>query len=1147
MGYVEDYLEAMQPRAKKRGREEGDYIPDEQAQSQLSSLAKNIGGAVQSIGMALDTPGAIARGVLAGKPTSGFSWDADTRVTGEELLQEYGFVDKDTNPFARTAAGLATEIATDPLTWASGGLSALGRGGRAAEAANLLDLAPKAATARMGRDAAAKTLTGSYTANAYKALGAAAPETAENLAVRPLLGQRYSQATTTVRELAEASDDPKKAIEALTNQLSRDGLTFEDVAEEKLGGLFGFGFINSNQAYTPAGGEYLLDAMDLVGQKIGWSYPARVGSALFDERVAGRTDELGQMMAMKHFGKLDSARAAGERAAAAHAMTVTDLQLSPEAQQMLGADSLLSEEGNNLLTRLYENKPTARDVELQKLVPGLDKAVDSWDKIRRHNVDSAKRLGIAINEYEDEFGVRYSPRTGSEFEFEEYGEGIGRSLYNTRTENAFGRSAGLIVPGGTDDLREISKLPIVREHAQLGEKSPYTQEQVGQAIKEWVDAKHGPDMIDNDRATGLARIMYRLKKDLPDGTPAFAEHPINLQARNIVAQEMARANAGFVYDSIAEVADQRASNAIPGGGFKTAKAAIEEIASKVGLQTGTGGELSKEVADNVRQRIASKFGTTPDKIDLGNVAIPEKTVELLSAMQDFYAKPRAQEEVVGYLDQFTQLTKSFLLAWPSRHVRDATSNAFSLWLKTGNAADALKGIEASQAILAGDWAKAVPILRELPQYSRLATDDDVRRAFILDGAGNRITSGLTQTDYLTSAQQGDVSRLVPGAQPMTLGNALSDLVPTGERGVGGALQDFGTIKGISDRYSTQNPVLNASAKINDFNDSLFRIGGMIALMRQGVDPARAAQEIKDVLVDYGSSTVFEREVAKKIFPWWAYNSKIGKFAVTELINNPGGRYGQSIRGLTTLQASDDETYVPSSLRQKVAFRVPENVAQMFGKQPGQNTTTFLNDLEFVPGVDTLSLVAPGSYEDTLSNFASQANPFIKTFMEGATGRDVFTKRPLKETEGGADRIYKFLSGDQRNLSPAAKAVVNNIPGLQRPLNFVGGMLDSRIPDPRQRLAKQAFNATTGMKLTDVDPAWMWGDVKRQLSERTDDYTREYTTTYVPDELEQQAPPELLDDIQLMNYADKQYREYAKTRPRRQPIYNPLLDLIGLGQ
>lgn len=1115
-------------------------LPPQQAESMLSSLAKNIGGTVQTLGMALDTPGAIARGFLAGDPASGFAWDADRRVSGAELLDSYGLTDETTNPYLKTAAGLATEIATDPLSWLTGPLASLGKAGKAAQATDLLGLAPIAAQKRLGSEAA-ETLTGRFTKQALDAMGPSVAQNADTFAVRPLVGPRLAQATTTLQEVVDVAPDPRKAIDDITKYLSTEGLSFADVADEKLGGMFGLGLINSNAAYMPEGkwAETALDAMDLAGQYIGWSPVGRYASALFDKNVEGMTDAGDQLFALKHTRALDAARRTGQELASDHAFNLTKTPLSEEAQQLLGADSLLSEEGNALFLRLVENKPTANDLAIQQLTPNLDEAVVSWDKIRKHNLDSAKQLGLIANEYEDAFGVRFSPRTGSAFEFNEYGEGVGNSLFNTRTESAFARNADLIVPGGTEDLREISTLPIVREHARLQGESPYSMEEVGQAIKQYIDNKHGPDMIDDRQATGIARVMYRLKKDLPDSYPAFAEHPINMQAKSIVSEEIRRANAEFVYDSIADVASPQNANQIAGGGYKSVQAGLNEIAGKVGFAKDKTGNLVSEVADSIRARIAQRQGVNPEDVDLNAFSLPEKLIERLGRVQDFYSSPRAQQEVSGLFDQFTNLTKSFLLAWPSRHVRDAYSNAFSVWLETGSVTDTLDGFRISAAVMADDWDTAIPLLRQLPQFRNVASDDVIKQSVVQDTGRTGILMGLSQEDYLTANRMGAVQQLVPGAQPMTLSNAMRNLS-------GASASDFFQIRGITNDLPTRNPILNTSEAINNYNDGLARLGGMFALMKQGATADYAAQRMQAALVDYGSLTSFEKNVAKKIFPWWSYQSRIGKYVVDSMLRNPGGRYGQAIRAMNTMQASDDDTYVPSSLQQQFAFRVPEELAQALGKPEGQDTTTFITDFD-IPGVDTLSMFVPGSAEDTLANVALQANPFIKTFMELSTGRDLFSKRPIRQADTGADRIYKYLTGDNQGLSPAAKALVQNIPGTQRAVNMAGGLLDTRIPSFGQRAAKQLFNATTGFKITDVDPAWQIQDARSQNLDRFEDYTREFTTRFIPEDVRATAPQDVLEAEQLEKYLSRQYRDYQKDRPQRKPIINPLLEYIRGGQ
>ena len=109
-------------------------VPTEVKQSILSQLASQSGQALESLGLFLDTPGAIARGILAGDPASGFTFDSQRRVSGTELLEAYGLKpdDETLGGYGAGLAGFATEVVTDPLFLLQGGLGAMSTAAKAA-------------------------------------------------------------------------------------------------------------------------------------------------------------------------------------------------------------------------------------------------------------------------------------------------------------------------------------------------------------------------------------------------------------------------------------------------------------------------------------------------------------------------------------------------------------------------------------------------------------------------------------------------------------------------------------------------------------------------------------------------------------------------------------------------------------------------------------------------------------------------------------------------------------------------------------------------------------------------------------------------------------------------------------------------------
>jgi hypothetical protein len=1201
---VQPELALFAPRPRRQ--EAVPALPPGQEESYLAALARQGGGFIETLGRALDTPGAIARGVLAGEPTSGFNWDYDKRVTGEELLEKYGLLNPAQNRWARTGAGLAAEIALDPLTMVSGPLRALGAGGKAARATGLLDKVSDVAMARIGFDDAARTMTGRATKKwaeglAPKGIGA----TAETYSIRPLIGQRQAQATTTLDELVQFADkgkDTRDAYAAVSDYLANRGIRYEDVAGDKLGGAFGLGYFTPMATFTPPGSLPVLDAMDALGQRIAWSGPARYASQLFDVRVNDTYQAADQVEALKHSRLIEDAEKLGRRVAARHAMTVSDIKLSPAAQEALGAPSLMSQQGNDFLTRMFENTYTQADARLKNLIgKDLDRAIDSWDSIRKYNVKEGQRLGMAIEPYGDEYQVLYSPRRAAEADFSEYGEGLGRSSYNTRMLEQAAREKYLRLPGGTIDLREISLLPKVDHFSRNGDKSIYTLGEVAREIKEYVDNKYmtgrkdiritpfdtfvpmfgddGKPLMQNvldeagnpvmvaakdeagnaiiDKATGkpqmvpkqtkikstteaisiqqaekIASLMYRMDKKRPAGLSLFSEHPINAQSRNIVSQNVARATAKYVYDSVAEAAIN-ANRSNLEGGFKKASVAMDEIARVTGLKM-EGSAAAPVVQVNLAEAIAKRLGKNADEINLDDFSVPESVFNRLTKIQSFYSSPRAQSAAVEMLNKYTSLFKGFVLAWPARFTRDMYSNLFSIFFETNSIPDTLWGVSTAKQIIRGNMDSAIARLRELPMYAGIADDAMLRQRFIEDSAASGVLQSLASNDLLSASRMGDVSQLVPGSTPLRRRDAAWELMA-------GDWRKFFQIKGVQfpwqaqAAYETGNPILNASQKLSDFVDSSARLGGYLALLKQGLTPDMAAKRITAALVDYSSLTLTERNFFRGIFPWWAYNSRIGKYVVQHMASNPGGSYAQTIRALNTIQASDKETYVPTALRQSFALRIPDALKPYMGIPEDDPDTHFFRDFD-LPGVDVLSLLSPqptatGALRETMFNVLNQASPVIRSPIEFATNMDFFTRRPLDEAVTPLDRIYMRAFNTPLPMNSTARMAINLIPGLQRPISLVGGLMDNRRP-LAQNAANQLFNTFTGVKEIGVDKEWELNDKIRANAANMQGWTRRYVTESVPKDFIPLLPTELQPGPAIERRLKKEVKELRMDKDER---------------
>jgi hypothetical protein len=1208
-------------------RAAADYLPEEQKESMMAYLARQGGGALAGVGKTLDTPGAIFRGVLAGDPLSGLSWDDDRRVSGEELLTKYGLLNDKSNPWLASGAGLAAEIALDPFAMAKLPLQALTGAGRAAKAAGILDYASDAVTKSMGFDEALKAAQNTRTGRAaYKFLGDLLPAgkgiNPENVKYRPLVGPRVARTKATLEETINAAPDPAKAKEEVLNYLRAKGVSEDGVASaydslkgQNLGGAFGLGYFNFVDPiiFNPKGAEPYLDALDALGQSARWSAPARALSRFADKRVDGEMAAKEQLFAMKRMDRVAKASADQEVKAAQNLLMVQSVPLSPAAKTLLGGDNLAGEEGRKFLRRMYEGAHTASDLRLRDAIgpQQVDALVQNWDSIRTDIANQAAARGMKTAKLVDQYGGRWSPRRALEADFGEYGSGAGRKTLNTRTLENEARQQYLSLPGVTTDIEEISLLPAVQQFIKEGPASKLSVDDVAVEIKKFIDAKHGPNAADPrvvpfktfvpkldasgnpvmetvldeagkpkmvaertangkvviDKATGqpkmiektkkvispdevitmkqaqkIARFMMRKSPDVPDNIGMFSENPLKGQARAMVSQGVARENADFINDSLAEAAvkagDGLDANSVAGTRWVPMDSALLRIANETGLQTRKGGKaVSKVVQERLQQKIAQLEGIAdPSTVNLKNYALPEDVHDRLTRIKDFYNSPRAQEDVVTLFDQVTQLFKGFALAFPSTKVRDFYSNTFLVWTQVGNGFDVGIGMSAANKVLAGSLDQAAASLRQIPRYN-VADAAELQRRVAEDVSRTGILRSLASNDLLTTNRSALMNQLVPGSSPMRAGDWARELIPDGSRSPMEMLSDQFQFRGMQlpgqskKAFETRNAMLNASQKASDWTDSVARLGGMFALMRQGVSADEAAKRMMSALVDYGSMTMLERQTLRRIFPWYAFQSRIGKFVAQELAQNPGGGYAQTLRAFNTLQKSDEDTYIPEALRQQFAFRVPDAAKPYLGISPDSQATTFLKDID-VPGFDVGSLwgsapTAYGTVQSTAYNLLQQTNPFIRSAAELATGIDTFSRRPLEQAVTPLDRIYKKVTGSETSMNPLLRQLINVLPGpQQRIISLAGGLMDDRLP-LQQRIAKQAFNTLAGMKLQDVDPAWQLQDARRLLTQQLGEFMQDYTESYIPEKVIPQVPPELLPQYQLFRTLGRDLREARK--------------------
>lgn len=248
------------PRRRSRPR-----MTPEREQSLLAQTGSGVVSGLGAVGNLLDLPGSMVRDAVAFENPFDqlLSPLSDTnRTTGRDLNRQFGLAGKKDN-WLNFGGGILTEAALDPLTYLTGGLSAMGKAGKVAKMAGLSDDIAKA-----GARAAGKTV-----------------------------GPRAARMNASLDDLLQVTGS--EATEAASRAAQKMGTSLDALRNEKLGSLarfqvpftdmgFGIGKAGNKVADTTA------EVLDTLGMAAKASAPARFARQLFDPAAGGKYGALEQ-------------------------------------------------------------------------------------------------------------------------------------------------------------------------------------------------------------------------------------------------------------------------------------------------------------------------------------------------------------------------------------------------------------------------------------------------------------------------------------------------------------------------------------------------------------------------------------------------------------------------------------------------------------------------------------------------------------------------------------------------------------------------------------------------------------------------------------------------------------------------------------
>ncbi len=1217
----EDYLLAGPVELRKPTL--SDLMPEEEKKGWLNSLAEMGSSGLATAGYLLDTPGALVRGILAGDPLSVFGSSED-RVTGRELLRQYGMVGEDDN-WGNFSGGVLAETLLDPLTYGSLGLSMIGKGalsqtGKAMKAAGLL------------RDSAVDS------AGRLNALRFQDSIPLRTDAIPTPRVREYTRRLTPERAIAFLDPADRAAATAkLQSQFERFGVDAAEGMTQRAGVLDNFRLPGTNIGFEVGGGAFgdaIAEGLDRFGNFTKMAPvlgPAtRTAAALFDQnvgglgtvssnmeltndlqfakRVASRDKRLGQEAIDRAYALLQyDARNATVPDALPASYLPSGAASIPEDLRTFDSQTLWDRLADYVESRPLQGptltgaplKTTGDDVADYVLenVPEFRAIRDRFADLGPEAVQAAREAGLATPVAQSRGAGGFIPRQlrrfldpsppdipgGAPSDLKSWG----RDERAFSVQDNFGRSRdpAYDLPGGIRAFRYLTGNVDPALDSRALQQALINAPSAGDRRRLLRDALRTLGGIDSQAFTFAGDTdPYRYLLEQVQSSRAYqTASPAERLAMLRPAQREANANFEKLGQLVMKADTQFADQGL--GIFDTPswnnalryeRGRAENLANADQLYamlerrvdpTPAGrvvGGQSVSLADAARelgfdpQNFANRWmqqAPPAQRLPLDQLSIPRQFVDAMRVLTPQSRLALPERGLMNAFDQFTSAFKIGALASPAFHVRNLYSGMYNA--ATEGALNPLDTWAAGRASGGNYEALASRIQGGRSPYRNLSSDEAMRQ-FIADSSSQRLASGNVISDISGVEDPGKVGGMYVGSGP-TIAESTRQALQQGRRANPANrtwrnfLGDLASFRGVGitrePRPYQTNPLLAMNDAVGSRSEDALRIGTFLTLIRQGVDPAEAGDTVRRLLVDYSPEAFagFERNVMKRIAPFYSFQKGILPSIAENTLYRPGGLQGQTIRAVTRGTEPSEDNFIPEYLRQSAAIPLPEGWPSLLGGEPAEGLQRYITNID-LPFESTLNLLTPGvgtttaaRLADTIqksgSNLLGQANPLIKAPIEYITNRQLYTGRDMSD-------LYSVLEQDLGPIGrPLEQAIINFAPFGARGISMYRQLNDDRL-DPVDARMKAAFNVLAGVKLTDVDEERTKRQAARGMLNQILETTpgvKTYENLTVPDDA-LRAMPEDQRQLYLL-YRILQSDAAKRARERKKTALDPL-EVLG---
>lgn len=449
---------------------------------------------------------------------------------------------------------------------------------------------------------------------------------------------------------------------------------------------------------------------------------------------------------------------------------------------------------------------------------------------------------------------------------------------------------------------------------------------------------------------------------------------------------------------------------------------------------GTEAEFNKVMA-----RFEKLDKRTPPQIKQVNENIVLKANQARKIQQT-----KDQHAFLRLYDKFTHIVKlNQTIVMPSFHTRNKMGNMFQSWLGVGR--DAVNVNYQTAATLVAHYNGDFDAINRVIQKGGKVSEafEPIRVA----------SPHESLTPYLSDGQLTweNVHRIAKDYGGIDEGFAHADVgLQAGTRGLsGGSSLDPTNTEGFA--------LYKAGSKVGGLVENTDRMIHIMSRLKDGHSIEDAIRSSREFLFDYSDLTMFEKNVMKRIFPYYTWLRKNARLQVSQLLENPEkyrtiAKVTQGIQGMTDREDQMLDAFVSPFAQDwiQTPFVTVDDEA-IYDEETGelikQEVTRPILFSPNMPYMDFNRIPNPMSPIDSAVDLFTQTNPLIKNPIELLTNTNAFF---------GSD----IVRDDEKALGQNARHLATQL-GLY---NVVEGMFNKEGID----LGLHAVNSVTGVKTLAYD-------------------------------------------------------------------------------